>query len=488
MPFPNAKGFDPGLDDLWKVIEGPMQAGIAEKAARKKQEWELAKYGQERSDKKAATARAETRLAETKRHNTAMEDQASSNQEGLASYRDATLKNQERRLVMQVERILKGGKQDFELNRERHLGNINKELAIRSDAMLALANGDAAGAMETFNKLDPNVQAVDAHIENGDAVITLQDGKVHRFNLRSALAASSAARGNTRFYAGIRAGEAALLKAGLTPEQVRTVLDKVPIDGSAKVSRGKAGFQSEMAAKIKNGDEFTPGDIQVAETYGVTLPGVAASNEVFIPGAGRVKINRNKKTSSADLKALVDASEMAKKITRIAEEFKPEFVGSWFNVTGEANLAAQKRGLPIVDKPNGNVIWWQNYDEFVNDVRHELFGATLTKNEKKAFDKVIIQKSMDGPVAKASLERQMGIMYDALKREAVGRAMSSSRPDIIRNVIGDHLWLGLERRSASESFIARSKDGMSISNIGEQLSKEGYSDESILFAIKSNRK
>lgn len=64
----------------------------------------------------------------------------------------------------------------------------------------------------------------------------------------------------------------------------------------------------------------------------------------------------------------------------------------------------------------GQAQWWQDYQSFKNNVRHELFGASLTSTEKAEFEKAIVSPGMAPSEVKKNLKRQKDIIAKSLAR------------------------------------------------------------------------
>jgi hypothetical protein len=136
---------------------------------------------------------------------------------------------------------------------------------------------------------------------------------------------------------------------------------------------------------------------------------------------------------------LPDATKLASqagnvdKLTDLTSTFKPEFTGYPTNALGEADIwRASKSNDP---KDVELYQWWQGYQDHVNKVRNELFGAALTAPEKAEFEKAMVTKGMNPTQAKANLDRQAQIASKAYnKLEGVLRVQgySKSALDILR--------------------------------------------------------
>jgi len=79
--------------------------------------------------------------------------------------------------------------------------------------------------------------------------------------------------------------------------------------------------------------------------------------------------------------------------------------------------------------------WWQAYQDHVNKVRNELFGAALTAPEKAEFEKAMVTKGMSPTQAKANLERQANSAlkaYNKIENVLRVQGYSKSALDILK--------------------------------------------------------
>jgi hypothetical protein len=121
------------------------------------------------------------------------------------------------------------------------------------------------------------------------------------------------------------------------------------------------------------------------------------------------------------------------KLVDLSETFKPAYSGYPTDAAGSvAVLVAGKLSDPeSVDLYQ----WWQGYQDHVNKVRNELFGAALTAPEKAEFEKAMVTKGMSPTQAQANLKRQADIALKAYnKLEGVLRIQgySKSALDILK--------------------------------------------------------
>lgn len=96
--------------------------------------------------------------------------------------------------------------------------------------------------------------------------------------------------------------------------------------------------------------------------------------------------------------------------------FNDEFAG---NVVGGSVENFAGRNLPEFLSPatEGQAEWWQQYDRYKNEVRNELFGASLTAGEQAAFEAADIIPNMAPAVARKNLATQREIIRKGLERK-----------------------------------------------------------------------
>jgi hypothetical protein len=103
--------------------------------------------------------------------------------------------------------------------------------------------------------------------------------------------------------------------------------------------------------------------------------------------------------------------------TRLSDSFKDEYGGWKVNSVGEAaNYAARNLGVGNTE----GATWWQDYQNYANITRQQLFGSALTAQEKAQWDRANIQPGMTPKAIKANLKlRQDAAMRAARKLSRV---------------------------------------------------------------------
>lgn len=116
-----------------------------------------------------------------------------------------------------------------------------------------------------------------------------------------------------------------------------------------------------------------------------------------------------KDLNPTEIKELSALGNKRDNVKYIVDGFKDDYSG-----VGNAtqNLVGRYTGTS-----KDQVLWWQGYQGFVNQVRNDLFGASLTAPEKAEFEKTIVTTGMNPVNAKANLARQMEIINNAVERQ-----------------------------------------------------------------------
>jgi hypothetical protein len=116
------------------------------------------------------------------------------------------------------------------------------------------------------------------------------------------------------------------------------------------------------------------------------------------------------------LTKLAGQSDGAVKQNDLLTNFKDNFVGYAFDDAGRIAIAvAGKRSDPDSLRLSG---WWQDYQDNINRIRNELFGAALTSTEKTEFDRAMVTPGMSPQAARANLQRQAAAALAAYNKIA----------------------------------------------------------------------
>lgn len=118
------------------------------------------------------------------------------------------------------------------------------------------------------------------------------------------------------------------------------------------------------------------------------------------------------------IEKLSKQSDGVSKQDDLLSSFKDDFVGYKLNTVGQADIALALRS----DDPNRLALgsWWQKYQENINKVRNDLFGAALTASEKTEFEKAMVTPGMSAQAARANLQLQAEAARKAYEKVTAG--------------------------------------------------------------------
>ena len=114
------------------------------------------------------------------------------------------------------------------------------------------------------------------------------------------------------------------------------------------------------------------------------------------------------------MEKLAKQSNGVSDISNLSSSFKQSYVGFGSDLLGKGAITIALRSSDPKSIEFGQ--WWQTYQNQVNQIRNDLFGAALTNTEKAEFDRAIVTPGMSGPQAQANLERQASAAQRAFEK------------------------------------------------------------------------
>lgn len=185
-------------------------------------------------------------------------------------------------------------------------------------------------------------------------------------------------------------------------------------------------------------------DRQDARSYGLAAYRAALdSKNGGGDSGGRLLDSRN-------AKEILSHADTAETVDRIFDTYEDDFSGKpatdgLVNFIGKYTGKKISVDLPVVGKVElsdpRQAQWWQDYADFTGQLRNQRFGATLTNNEKRDFEKLIVTPGMDSKTVRANLARQRQIMLTSLARRMRVAAKGGYNSDQVIEAGGD---VGLE--------------------------------------------
>jgi hypothetical protein len=127
------------------------------------------------------------------------------------------------------------------------------------------------------------------------------------------------------------------------------------------------------------------------------------------------------------------------------ETFQDDFAGN--TVTGDLENFAQRKlgtGTP------GQNQWWANFRALDNSIRNDLFGATLTPSEQRAYAQTSIDPSMDPKIIRENLKARSDIIEAALRRRKDFYLKNGYRPEAVNAIFSPLASGGVKTAGSSE--------------------------------------
>jgi hypothetical protein len=197
------------------------------------------------------------------------------------------------------------------------------------------------------------------------------------------------------------------------------------LPGKAAESRGKvmteqerlanAGLTAEqMAANKRAEDQRLFQAQQNEENRNVQRRGQNMAND---RARESNKIAQGKNLPEGAINKLEQNKAVSDRLSSLESTFNDGFAGNTV-VGGLENMLGKIGGENVGLVSQGQTDWWQNYQDYINTVRKDLFGSALTPTEQAEFNKAIIQPSTSPSVVRTNIARQKQIIDTALARRA----------------------------------------------------------------------
>lgn len=199
-------------------------------------------------------------------------------------------------------------------------------------------------------------------------------------------------------------------------------------------TRVMEGFAGRNAARA---DEDKPVIKEVTRADGTTELVRVSTRGDLGPIAGTTSAPAPRKLSITDIGKLSEEGQKFATLNSVHGKFEDRFAG-YLPGTGDASMTAGRylpAGLVGKDRSEG-AAFWQEYDRYKNVVRNELFGASLTSGEQKAFAQADVNPSMQPEQIRKNLTLQKSIVENGLKRKAQAAVSSGYDPKAIGEAYG----------------------------------------------------
>ena len=226
---------------------------------------------------------------------------------------------------------------------------------------------------------------------------------------------------------------------------------KTIFDNSLKLEQTRRG---SGLIELKKLDPLLQDGVIAAKVRQGDLVGVGKSIDDAIRAADQVEAAKIKAVDSKRARNL--PSDLAKTYNTIApnatsmRRLQSSMEDSYFGVVPNENAARLLMKAVEVDLTDATtdyikktfkvsedqILWWKQYDQLIAKVRNELFGATLTKNEKENFDRTIITPATKPELARQFFNEQVTILNNAIAREVAKGMALGVDPGVIEAYLG----------------------------------------------------
>lgn len=144
---------------------------------------------------------------------------------------------------------------------------------------------------------------------------------------------------------------------------------------------------------------------------GITVGGASKQRGNVLPSLS----GGRKPLDAGTEKKFTDIGSGLSQIDRFTNDFKPEFGGFVSETVAEGAIQAGRRG--IIPKYEGMANFWQEYRQWLTDMRAAKFGMTLTGYELQAFKQYTSNPGDSPDIIKRNMTRQLEIIHKAADRE-----------------------------------------------------------------------
>jgi hypothetical protein len=241
----------------------------------------------------------------------------------------------------------------------------------------------------------------------------------------------------------LRSGDLSLAQLGMTIQQREAEAKRQASQDARQAARDAVGdkhwaasyeLQKQAAARAGE-DKFTIKEVTNPDGTTGLVRVKTTGGEGPISGTTSSPVPR--KLSISDIGKLSEEGQKYSTLNSVSDKFEDRF-GGYLPGTGDANMTAGRllpQGLVGKDRAEG-ASFWQEYDRYKNVVRNELFGASLTAGESKAFAQADISPSMQPAQIRKNLAIQKGLVQSAMKRKADAAITSGYDPKAIGQAYG----------------------------------------------------
>ncbi len=137
-------------------------------------------------------------------------------------------------------------------------------------------------------------------------------------------------------------------------------------------------------------------------------------------GAGATAGQKPKYMSDSAIKNAQEEYANFREVSDLYDSFSPE--KNTHVILPETRMAVGRYvNIPTVTPSQDAVEWWQRYYRYQQIIRHKYYGAVLTPQEQRMFERADIQPGMSNDVIRKNLQMQKNLLGNALSRSIEAR-------------------------------------------------------------------
>ena len=216
-----------------------------------------------------------------------------------------------------------------------------------------------------------------------------------------------------------------------TPPKPQFMYEGVPVTPEQKAALMKATSEEKVPVILPNGQTVNvkPGEaLKYATSEENRKARQAHFNDTmaFKKQVSDKMMELKSRLEPALLQDVIKKEDSVSQYENLIDSYDEKFAGK---------VAFGPTGTAIYERIGGEperVAWWKRFNTQDAALRHDLFGATMTDNEKAAWDSITINENTDSDIAANELAVRHKIVVDNLARnldkyEATGRSVSGLR-------------------------------------------------------------
>jgi hypothetical protein len=277
---------------------------------------------------------------------------------------------------------------------------------------------------------------------------------------------------------------------------------KTIYDNALKLEGARRG---QGVAELKKLDPLLQDGVIAAKVKQGDLIGVGKSIDDALKLADQIEVAKIKAADSKKFRNL--PSDLAKTYNTIApnatsmRRLQGNMADDYFGIVPNENAARLLMKAVEVDLTDATtdyikkqykvsedqILWWKQYDQLVAKVRNDLFGATLTKNEKENFDRTVISPATEPKIARQFFNEQVAILNRAIAKEARKGLALNVDPEVIEAYLDVSLAQLPGAQAAPAAAAQPTADNTAAIQRALQASNIPYEPDKYTYGIENGR-